>query len=319
MTITRYMKPVALAAFLAVISVPASAEQMRIVALGDMPYGEPAEVNPTYEALIAEVNARAPDLVLHIGDTKSGSTPCSDEMLGQQLTYLDSFEAPTIYSPGDNEWTDCHREAAGGFDPLERLAHIRATYFVDPTMSFGAEPVAVESQADTGYPENVRVMLDDVMVIATHVVGSNNNFEIRDPAAAEEFFERNAANIAWLNASFDAAADASAVILALHADMFEFDFNAFDDETWLRHSGFADFGPVLQARVAAFGKPVLLVYGDSHIFQIQNPFSQTAPNLTALEVFGADDMHAVEISIDTAQDAVFGFRPIMNPALDPSG
>lgn len=303
------------AASLMALSLPAAAEPLRIFALGDMPYGEPAEVNPLFEALIAELNRREGDLAIHIGDTKSGGTPCSDEMLAQQHSYLDSFAAPLLYTPGDNEWTDCHRKAAGGFDPLERLDHIRGTYFAEPGMSFGQAPVAVQNQAAEGYPENARLVLNGIVVVTAHVVGSNNNLEARDVKAAEEFFARDAANIAWLNAAFDAAADAPALILAIQADMFEFDFNEFGDETWLRHSGFKAFGEALKTRAAAFGRPVLLVYGDSHIFRVTRPFPQTAPNITALEVFGEADMHAVEIIADPDTPEVFGFRPVYNPAL----
>ena len=28
---------------------------------------------------------------------------------------------PFVYTPGDNEWTDCHRAKFGGFVPTERL------------------------------------------------------------------------------------------------------------------------------------------------------------------------------------------------------
>ena len=36
---------------------------------------------------------------------------------------------PLLYTPGDNEWTDCHRPAAGRYNPLERLDAVRATFF----------------------------------------------------------------------------------------------------------------------------------------------------------------------------------------------
>jgi len=193
----------------------AQAAEFKFVALGDKPYGKAEEVNPLYETLIETINARAPKLVLHVGDIKSGSTLCDDEMLDTQLGYLNSFESAVLYAPGDNEWTDCHREKAGGFDPLERLAYIRKTYFADPSMSLGKKPIAVQSQA----------------------------------IAVE------------------------------------------------------------------FDKPVLLVYGDSHIFRVTRPFPKTAPNITGLEVFGSADMHAVEVSVDTNDPAVFGFKSVYNPAL----
>lgn len=308
----RHLAPLALALLLAP---PAAAEETTFVALGDMPYGEPAEVYPLYEALIGAVNARGPALVLHIGDTKSGGTPCSDRMLDEQLAFLNRFAAPLLYTPGDNEWTDCHRAAAGGFDPLDRLARIRATYFADPATSLGATPIAVEHQGAEGYPENARVMLGGVMFVTAHVVGSNNNFETRDPAAVAEFFARGAATTRWLTDSFAAAGNAAAMVVAIQADMFEFDFNAFGDESWLRHSGFGTFGPALQQAARDFARPVLLVYGDSHVFRVWRPFPKTAPNVTGLEVFGAADMHAVEVTADTATPGVFAFAPLMNPAL----
>ncbi|MEM7525495.1 MAG: metallophosphoesterase [Pseudomonadota bacterium] len=294
-----------------------AAAPFSFVALGDMPYGAPDKVYAPYEALISAVNERAPDLVLHVGDTKSGGASCSDRMLDDQLAFMNDYAAPVIYTPGDNEWTDCHRKSAGGFDPLDRLAYIRETYFADPATSLGAAPVAVTHQGDAGYPENTRLLHKEVMFIAAHVVGSNNNFEVRDLEAVKEFFARNAATTAWLQESFDAASDngAKAVVLGVHADMFEFDFNKFGGEGWLRHSGFRTFGPALQKAAAEFAKPVLLVFGDSHVFRVIRPFPQKAPNVTALEVFGARDMHAVEVTVDVATPGVFGVTPVINPAL----
>lgn len=294
----------------------AAAEPFTVIALGDAPYGKPEEVYAPYEALIGAINARSPELVIHVGDTKSGSTPCSDAVLGDQLAFLNSVAAPLLYTPGDNEWTDCHRAKAGAFDPLERLAQIRASYFADPATSFGKSPVAVTSQAAAGYPENARLMLNGVMVVTAHVVGSNNNFEVRDKAAVDEFFARDAANIAWLKDGFAAAKaeGAGALVLAQQADMFEFDWNAEGDETWLRHSGFQTYGEVLKAEAAAFGKSVLLVYGDSHVFRAMRPFPMAAPNVLALEVPGEKQMDAVEITIDPATSGVFSTALIRNPA-----
>ena len=319
---TRIVTAACLAACIG-MAPPAFAETFSFVAIGDMPYGKKADVYPKYESLIAEINKREPAFTIHIGDTKSGSGECSDQWLTEQLGFFNSFGSALIYTPGDNEWTDCYRKAAGSMDPLERLAFVRQTYFADPSTSLGAKPIEVESQAVvmadrySGYPENARFDMKGVMIMTTHVVGSNNNFEIRDPAAVNEFFGRNEANIAWLEDSFDkaVATNARAVVLAMQADMFEFDFNEFGKEGFLRHSGFKDFGEKLAKRAAAFGKPVLLVYGDSHIYRIGRPFKNTAPNLIGLEVFGESDMHGVQIDVDTDSPEVFGFRPIMNPAL----
>ncbi len=309
------LKSFTFAATLLLSSTFAFAEQFTIATLGDTAYGKPEEVYPQYEKLISTINDLKPDLVIHVGDTKSGSTPCSDKMLDEQLAYLNTFNAPLLYSPGDNEWTDCHRKAAGEFRPVERLARIRTTYFNNANKSFGKTKVDVTSQATDGYPENARMTHKGVAFITTHVPGSNNNFEIRDPEAVAEFFARDKANIKWINDSFAAAGDAKAIVIAMQANMFEADWNIGGDETWMRHSGFMNVGTAIMENSAKFGKPVLLVYGDSHTYSSGRPFPTKAPNVISLQVPGEKQMHAVSVTIDTETTGVFSTSIIMNPAL----
>jgi hypothetical protein len=298
---------------------PALAETFSFVALGDMPYGEPAKTYPRFEALIGEINRRKPAFSIHVGDIKSGSTPCSDAYFAEQLAFMNSFESALIYTPGDNEWTDCHRRDNGGFDPLERLARLRSMFFTAPR-SLGRAPIALERQSDLDaarslYVENVRFAREGVHVLTAHVVGSNNNLEARDPKAAAEFFARDAANVDWLKGSFAKAREqgAKAIVIAFQADIFEFDWNNFNNEGHLRHSGFINFTDTLIKEAAEFARPVLIIYGDSHHFRVHVPFEKKAANVIALEVFGARFMHAVEVTVDTNDSAVFGFRPVLNP------
>ena len=99
----------------------------------------------------------------------------------------------------------------------------------------------------------------------------------------------------------------------MQADMFEFDFGHFGKDEHLAHSGFRNIAEALVAEVKSFLGPVLLIYGDSHNFRVHTPFRKRLPTLVALEVFGADQMHAVEVHVDTNDAAVFSFRPIWNP------
>ncbi len=218
------------------IATSAPAAEFKFAALGDVPYGPPAKAYPPFERLIAEINAKAPAFTLHIGDTKSGSTPCTDQMLLDQKRFMNAFETAVVYTPGDNEWTDCHRLKAGRFDPIERLSFIRRTYF-DKPMSLGKSPIAVERQSDlmpayTRHVENSRFSRDGVWFVLTHVVGSNNNnrtlanARLGNPpsaAAVVEFEARDKANAAWLEDGFDkaAAAGAAAVVVAIHANIFD--------------------------------------------------------------------------------------------------
>lgn len=302
---------------LALLPGPALAQPFSFAVLGDMPYGPAEETYTPFSSLIDAINASGPDLVIHVGDTKSGGSPCTDAVLAEQLAFLNRFDAPVLYTPGDNEWTDCHTRRAGGHDPRERLARIRSTYFAMPEQSLGARPIAVESQSARGYPENVRLMMHDIAFITAHVVGSNNGFEAQTLATAEEFFARDAANRDWLAEGFAAAqeAEARAVVLAIHGDMFEFDFGLpWNAEGFLRHSGFARFADVLTAEANSFGRPVLLIFGDSHVFRVFQPFPETAPGIMALETFGAENMHAVRVQVTPEADYPFAIAPIFNPA-----
>lgn len=291
------------------------------MALGDMPYGPREQAYPAFKALITEINRRAPVFTIHVGDTKSGLDDCSDELLLEQRDFMNSFTSALIYTPGDNEWTDCHRLLAGAYDPLERLAFIRRHYF-PADESLGGRPMRLERQADAmpgfgPFVENSRFKWRGVWFMTAHVVGSNNNLDDDpDSDATREFLQRDKANRAWLADSLDKAmtADAGAVVIAIHADMFGDGFDP-QQETFARTSGFKNFGETLVAKARSFRKPVLLLFGDSHVFRIFRPFPRSAGNLIAVEVYGGEHMHAVEVTVDPDTEAVFTVNSVRNPAL----
>ncbi len=301
------------------LSTGATAAEFTFVALGDMPYGPREQAYPAFKALIAEINRRAPVFTIHIGDIKSGLDPCSDELLLEQLDFMNSFASALVYTPGDNEWTDCHRLLAGAYDPLDRLRFIRAHYF-SKAESLGGQPIRLERQADVmsgfePFVENSRFIWGDVWFVTAHVVGSNNNFEaVEGSDATEEFLARDKANRTWLVDSFDKAEDAEALVVAIHADMFGDGFDP-QQETFAPNSGYKRFAETLITKARSFGKPVLLLFGDSHVFRVFQPFPRSAGNLTAVEVYGAEHMHAVEIAVDPATVPMFTFAPLLNPAL----
>ncbi len=302
----------------AAVATPAAAEPFTFMALGDMPYVKTADVHPPYVRLIEAINQSNPDFAIHVGDIKSGSAPCSDAILARQKAYFDSFTGAVVLTPGDNEWTDCHREAAGSMDPLERLAKVREMFF--PTaMSLGQAPIRLTRQADVSefadMVENARWMHNEVMFATLHVVGSNNNFETRDPNAAAEFFARDAANLAWIADTFAEAgtAGAKAVVLAMQADMWVDAPNGrFGGE-----NGFKRTYAALVAAAEAFAKPVLLIHGDSHILVVDQPFKGRSgsrlDNMIRLQVFGASDVHAVQVTVDPDALNMFAFRPFYGP------
>lgn len=290
---------------------------MAFVALGDLPYGPPEKAGPPYRALIAAINRSKPAFSIHVGDFKSGSTPCSDEEFQRQLSHFGLFEAGLVYTPGDNEWTDCHRSSNGGYDPLERLRTLRQRFFV-PGRSLGQKPLGVDNQSalmptHAKYIENQRWMQQGVMFVTAHIVGSNNNLDPRRPQTREEFEDRDAANIAWIRSSFALAKvrGSKALVLAMQANPLGF-FNFRGGVN--ADSGFAtSVGQTLLplAREASF--PVLLVHGDTHSFRFDTPFrwqGEPVRNLWRLEVPGEGDVRAVQVAVDPSQPQPFAVRMI---------
>ena len=99
-----------------------AAKGFSFVTLGDMPYGKPDISYPSYLGLIAAVNQSKPLFSIHVGDFKSDATECSDQEFSEQRKHFSMFETGVVFTPGDNDWTDCYRRSNGSYDPLERLA-----------------------------------------------------------------------------------------------------------------------------------------------------------------------------------------------------
>ena len=79
---------------------------------GDVPYSEVQRTSGVPN-LIADMNRQRLAFSVHDGDIKSGSSRCDNEVYAQAERYFNSLRAPALYTPGDNEWTDCDRPSAG--------------------------------------------------------------------------------------------------------------------------------------------------------------------------------------------------------------
>ncbi len=292
-------------------SVAGSAHAFEFVALGDLPYGKPAQAYPPYRALISRINQLKPDFSIHVGDFKSGGTPCSNEEFAAQLAHFERFESALFYTPGDNEWTDCHRPSNGGYDPLERLATLRRMFY-PPGKSLGQAPLRVVNQSATPahakFVENQRWLHQGVVFATVHVVGSNNNLAPKVPAAVAEYMERDEANRAWIREVFAQARQtrAKALVLAMQADVFQGQW--FRLEEGAVTTGFKPFMDALLMLAGKSDMPVLLVHGDSHQFIWDQPFrlnGQKLAHITRLQVPGDGDVRAVRITVDTQRRPVF--------------
>jgi hypothetical protein len=292
--------------------------------VGDQEYN--AAQTAKFPNLIEDINNdKSIRFVIHDGDIKSGSSRCTDELYQQRFNEFNSFRRPLIYLFGDNEWTDCHRAAAGAYDPFERLATLRRIFTpAGSDRSLGQQTRRLERQS-AEFPENVRWMQGGVVFVGLNVPGSNNGLTTGagyEERAKAEFEARNAANIAWLREAFQLARNSQAPGL-----MVAFQANPWDYIPTSQLTGYQDFLAMLEAETIAFGKPVVLVHGDSHYFRIDKPLP-TAPfdpaadfqpllwenaeprleNFTRVETFGTVNVHWIKATVDPKSPAVFKFE-----------
>jgi hypothetical protein len=302
-----------------------SAAPIDIAVIGDAPYGDPAEFPPLIDAISSDAKVR---LAVHVGDIKSGSTICSDEWFDLIANNFAASKDPLVYAIGDNEWTDCHRANNGGYNPLERLAKLRQVFFASPGRTLGGRNMGVRAQAN--YPENQLWVESRVTFVALHIVGSNNGLApwfggaetpAQTAAREREVADRNAANIAWMEHAFAVAQQQGSlgVVLFFQADLLS---------DWVPGvSGHTAFVRRLEQLAAAFGRPVLLVSGDSHDYRVDVGvpwfalYDATPPdNVTQIIVDRSieDDANWLRLRIDPLSSEVFSWEQVtVSPALVP--
>ena len=288
--------------------------------LGDIPYSD-------YEVLqmrdlIDDMSSKDLAFIVHIGDIKNGDAPCTDAIFSNRKNEFERAVHPFIYVPGDNEWTDCHRRPAGGYDPLERLQKLRSIYFVGD-YSLGKKRLRLERQsASLGYSkyrENVRWETHRVMFVALNVPGSNNNW--RNDGNNDEFFARLAANSTWLTESFKHARTngLKGLVILIQADP---EFGALGDiKTLLRRDGYRELKDQLASELSRFREPVLLVHGDSHRYRfdrIELWKGDQAVNLMRLETFGSPQNGWVRVTVASQADSRFSVEPHPHRSLEKS-
>jgi hypothetical protein len=163
------------------------------------------------------------------------------------------------------------------------------------------------------FVENRRWQKNSILFLTVHIVGSNNNFESRDPRAVAEFFDRDRANIRWINAAFDFAErnNLEAIVIAFQADVLE---SASRFSQFPSHSGFkASVGDTIIPRSQKFGRPVLLISGDSHEYKFGRPFTtqgESVSNLYQLIVPGNQDVRAVQVTVNARSELPFSLGMI---------
>jgi len=277
--------------------------------IGDIPYGA-AEI-AKFPAHIQDLNAdSALKFVTHVGDIKNGSSVCSDEYFKYIRAEFDTFEHPLIYTPGDNEWVDCHRTNNGAYNPLERLAKLREIFFNEPGKTLGAN-MPVKTQEKLGLPEDVRFTQNRVAFSVVSVQGSNNSLQpwtglgntAATPEQLAEVQHRTQAVVSQLHETFsDAAArNDRAVVLMTQADMFDPAQLEAAQANPATVSGFREIVRTIVEETNRFDGPVYLINGDSHVYADNQPLAAGSPWLAVYGQATADDLQ--RITVDGANNA----------------
>jgi len=299
-------------AFAALSAATAAQVPFSFAVFGDTPYN-PAEAAAVPQ-ILQEIDRADMAFVVHVGDLKSATEPCSDRLLRERYDLLDASPRPLVYVPGDNEWTDCHGASAGGYDPRERLERLRALFF-GTDESLGRRKLRLARESDDPrfrpYRENVRWVAGNVVFVTLNVPGSNNNLGRADAMDAEHT-ERMIANFAWFAEALRVAQQPGmlGLVVFTHADpRFE---RAKDTD------GYAGFRNALRTHASALGKPMLLVHGDGHTYRVDQPLQDLVmrdriASFTRVEVFGSPFIGWVRIDVRPEGARLFAISPGSEP------
>lgn len=297
-----------------VASAQTKAQPITVGLFGDTSYSQ--RERDLLPGLMAEMDSEDLAFVIHDGDIKSGGSPCTDEAFLDILGVFMASRHPLIYVPGDNEWTDCHRSSNGSYDPQERLDKLRTLFFAtEKTLGQRQFALVRQSQdpAFAAYREHVRWEAAGVVFVGLNLPGSYNNYDgtKRGSGPSKEFLQRSPVVHLWLAQAFARARaiHAAGIMVVIQANP---GFEAA--AAGKAHPGYRDFLNQLREETLAFSGQVVLVHGDSHRYQINQPLlnataQDVVANFTRVETIGSPWMGWVKATVDPKDPKVFRFEP----------
>ncbi len=295
-----------------------AANTFTMAVYGDAPYGTTPTDTAQFQALPGFIDSINADpkvrLVLHVGDIHSGKQYCTQAYDQGVFDLWTEYKDPVVYTPGDNEWTDCNKAGEGGGaynaatqqidyvvdgsgnpvdyakgDPVANLALIRSIFFPVPGVTLGERKRQVISQArhpdrahpaDAKYVENVMWEQSKVLFVTINLPGgSNNDNDVWYGAPT-----KSAAQIQEINERTAAdlrwldIAFARAAADGVDAVVIGAQADMWDNEKGPAHqAAFEPFVQSVASHTSALAKPVLMFNGDSHVYRSDNPLAASDP------------------------------------------
>ena len=301
------------------------AEPVEFVVLGDMPYSTQEKTSLTGPdgEIFAAIQAVKPPVLIHYGDFKGGGENCTDDLITTYKNQIANLNpGRTVYTPGDNDWTDCDRDFLTiRFDEMERLEFINNLFFTGTGLEMTKDIPNLVRQANQ--PENAMWQLGGLVMGTLHIVGTNNGrAEILKSdvnKALDAVDSRDIANEAWLQKMFTEAQAKSGLVILFQSDIYEpvTDIKpACTKENRIECDGYKNIRDVIAKMAADYKKPVLAIHGDTNAYC----FNQlTTPNFWHLN--GPGDykvIDAAKITFDPDNSAMpFTISGLLNPEAPP--
>ncbi|MEO8540968.1 MAG: metallophosphoesterase [bacterium] len=303
-------------------------------------YGnDTAELDALPAFIKAVNNDHKVQLSLFAGDIHGGKQPCTLAWNHAIAQLWSAFKDPLIYTPGDNEWTDCNKAKEGGNtknsngdyvdyangNPVANLALVRQLFFATPgdTMGGHKDVVSQAQEFDPAHPsdgeyvENVMWEQGGIMFVSVNIPGGSNNdadawFGLTlTGEQTQEQLQRTGADLRWLDKAFAQATQdhMGGLVILTQADMWDLD-SVLDAPIGHHLTNYDAIIANIANNTNAFNKPVLLFNGDSHIYRSDNPLSPGGTCLTEGGVctdtaISLADANATHTGIPTVSDNLF--------------
>ncbi len=209
--------------------------------------------------------------LIHLGDITKGTDVLPESYYVRVADLLLTSKTPIYIVPGDNEWNDLDDPAQGW------------TFWTRHFMAFDEHwKDAPKTERQKSHPENFAFAKNGVLVVGLNIVGGR----MHDP---DEWARRHRDCLTWVKESLERHPKAKVLVVGAQARP-----NPEKQEDF--------FGPFCEL-AAQFGKPVLYIHGDGHVYEREDAWRK--PNITRIQVDQVSKGPPVTVIVTPGKEEVF--------------